>query len=479
MTVPTGVTEVLQAVVVALLVYYLVHNVLFAALVVRAAAAIGRELAWPDRMAHDLSFANPLTPAVSVVVPAHDEEAGIVQAVRALLELRYPRVQIVVVDDGSTDATAELLVGELDLVLADVPVQSGLPQVGATLETYVSREHPGLVLLRKESVGRRSDAVNAGLRLCTGELICMIDADSVLEPDALLHVVQPFVDDDRVVAAGGVVLPSNGVTVHRGRVTSVGVPRTLVERTQVLEYLRAFLVGRSGWSSLNGLLIISGAFGVFRRDVLERLGGLDPQSLAEDADLVVATHRLMRDEGEPYAVAFVPEPVCWTETPWSVRVLARQRIRWSRGLAELLAKHRGMIGRPRYGVLGVATMPYFLAFELVGPVAEILGALALGTGLALGLVDPALAVLYLSVSVGLSILVSLGALLVEEVSFGRYPRTADVGALVVAAFLEPVWYHPLHVWWRAVGLWRAVTRSASGWGQMTRRGFAVRESQHG
>jgi len=467
---PAAVTVVVLTYV--LVAYYLAYNLLYLVLVLRAGRSIAQQLAWPAELTRDLTFASPLSPGVSVLVPAHNEAAGILAAVTALLEQRYPAVEVVVVDDGSTDATAQILVDAFAMEPAELAVDDRVDQEGPTSATLRSRTHPGLVLVRKESVGRRSDAVNAALRVSSHELVCMIDADSLLEPDALLHVVQPFIDDDRVVAAGGVVLPSNGSRVHRGRVVTSRVPRGIVARTQVLEYLRAFLVGRSGWSSMNGLLIISGAFGVFRRGVVVELGGLDPTSLAEDADLVVGVHRMLHDRDEDFRVVFLTEPVCWTEVPETLEVLGKQRKRWSQGLGELLRKQRGMIGRPRYGTLGVLTMPYFLLFEFVGPFVEIVGLGLTVLGLVTGILSPGFLWLYLGASVLLSVLSSLAALVVEEASFARFRSPRDVLALVTTAVLEPFWFHPVHTWWRAVGIVRAVRGTESGWGEMTRAGHS-------
>lgn len=453
-----------------LVVYYLAYNLLYILLVAQAGRAIATELAWPAELTRDLTFANPLSPGVSVLVPAHNEEAGILAAVRALLDLRYPRVEIVVVDDGSSDRTAQLLVDEFDMEDVTLPLDERVEQEGATIATLRSRRAPGLVLVRKASVGRRSDAINAALRVATQELVCMIDADSLLESDALLHVVQPFIDDERVVAAGGVVLPSNGSRVHRGRIVSTRIPRSLVVRTQVLEYLRAFLVGRSGWSSMNGLLIISGAFGLFRREVVIELGGLDPTSLAEDADLVVGIHRMMRDRREDFRVVFLPEPVCWTEVPSTLEVLAKQRKRWSQGLGELLWKYRRMIANPRYRTLGLLTMPYFVLFEFIGPFVEVVGLAIVVVGFATGALPWQMLAIYAGASVLLAALGSLAAVLVEEVSFARYGRRRDVLSLVTTALLEPFWFHFLHSWWRAVGMVRALRGTESGWGVMTRAG---------
>ena len=467
----TALSTIVTVVTVVLVVYYLIYNLVYILLVVRAGAAITDQVAWPDELTQALTFANPLAPGVSVIVPAYNEETVILESVTALLKLRYPRTEVVVVDDGSRDRTVAILDEAFDLVPERLPVSEGIEQEGATIETLRSRTNPGLVIVRKEGVGRRSDAVNAGLRVASNELVCMIDADSILDTDALLHVVQPFIDDDRVVAAGGVVLPSNGALVRDGRIVATRVPRSLVVRTQVLEYLRAFLVGRSGWSSLNGLLIISGAFGIFRRQVVVELGGLDAASLAEDADLVVGLHRMMRDRGEPFRVVFSPEPVCWTEVPGTVKVLRRQRERWSQGLGELLWKYRKMIGRPRYGVLGVITMPYFVLFELIGPFVELLGIAVVALGLVTGALPWSLLWMYVGASVLLATLGSLAAMLVEEVSFARYPRTRDVAALLWAAVAEPFWCHFVHSWWRAVGVVRALRRKESEWGEMTRAGF--------
>ena len=309
---------------------------------------------------------SPQTPGVSIIVPAHNEEAGIIPAVDALRNLRYPVVRIIIVDDGSTDATFQLLHDHLGLTRA-FPRLTATPTNAGSIGDIWATSNGEVTVIRKESTGRRSDAINAGLRAADQELICMIDADSLLEPDALLYVVEPLIADPTLVGVGGIVRPSNGARVEHGAVVDVQAPRTWLESIQALEYLRAFLIGRTGWSAVNGLLIISGAFGLFRRSAISAVGGLDPHTLAEDADLVIAIHRHYRDQKKDARVAFVPTPVCWTEVPGSLRTLARQRARWSHGLGELLHKHRKMLGNPRYGAVGTLAMPYFLLFEYLGP----------------------------------------------------------------------------------------------------------------
>jgi cellulose synthase/poly-beta-1,6-N-acetylglucosamine synthase-like glycosyltransferase len=233
-----------------------------------------------------------------------------------------------------------------------------------------------------------------------------------------------------------------------------------------VEYLRSFLLGRTGWSKLDALLVISGAFGVFRRDLVVEIGGLDGDSLGEDAELVTRLHRRLRERHQDDRIVFMSEPICWTEVPSTLAVLARQRRRWSQGLAEVLWEHRRMVGDPRYGRIGLVVLPYFLVFELLGPVVEVAGVLAVLVGLPLGFVDPSFAWLFLAVSVGYGLLLSMAAVAIEACSYRRYARWRDLGALVAASVLENVGFRQLHAWWRLQGLWRAVRGTSQAWGVM-------------
>lgn len=305
--------------------------------------------------------------------------------------------------------------------------------------------------------------------------MCLVDADSLLDEEALLRVAKPFVDDpERTVATGGVIRAANGSTVVHGRLVDPQMPGTWLPRIQVLEYLRSFLLGRTGWSRLGGLLIISGAFGLFRRDVVVELGGLDLTTLGEDAELVARIHHHMRRRRRRYRVAFVAEPVCWTEVPGSLSALARQRRRWSQGLAEVLWRHRSMMFNPRYGRIGLLTLPYYLLFEMLGPLVELTGVVAVAAGVTLGVLNLPFAVLFAAVAFGYGLMLSLVALAIEEFSFFRYPRWRDFGLALVAAVAENVGYRQLHAWWRIQGLWRALRGRDVGWGAMTRTGFGGR-----
>lgn len=417
------------------------------------------------------ALASPLTPPVSMLLPAFNEAAGIVESVHSLLALRYPEHEVIVVNDGSTDDTVARLTEAFDLVPVEKALRDSIP-TRPIRGTYVSRRDHNLWLLDKEN-GGKSDALNAGLSAARYPYVCAVDADAILEEDALLRVAKPIIDDpDLVVAAGGIVRIANGCTVERGQVLDVRLPKSRLATFQVVEYFRAFLVGRVGWSRLGSLLIISGAFGLFRREAVELAGGYSTDTVGEDAELVVRMHRHLRERGEEYRIEFVPDPVCWTEAPESMRVLSRQRRRWQRGLAETLWRHRAMFCRPRYGTLGMIALPYFLVFELIGPLFELTSFLLVPIAFAFGFLDIAILIAFGLVAVLLGVLLSVAALALEEFSFRRHPHGREVIRMLAYAVMENFGYRQLVDWWRLRGLWDVVRRR-KGWGDMKRKGFAV------
>ena len=454
--------------------YFMALNTSYLVLLVTATAEFAGHLRRAPFAGHDDDFASPLTPPVSLIVPAYNEEAGIEEAVRAMLALRYPHFEVVVVDDGSTDRTFEILSEAFDLVEVPKVVADDVPTVGAILSVHASRAGDPLLVVRKVGAGRKTDALNVGINVAANPLVCMVDADSLLEEEALLRVAKPFVDDPlRTVATGGVIRPANGSSVYRGRVVDSHLPRAWLPRIQVVEYLRAFLVGRSGWSRFGGLLVISGAFGLFRRDLLVEVGGYDLDTIGEDAELIARLHRHLRRQRRDYRIVFVSEPVCWTEVPATLGALANQRRRWSRGMAELIWTHRRMMLNPRYGRIGMVVLPYQLVFEVLGPVLEVAGLLSIGLGVAVGLVDVGFALLFAAVALGYGLLLSLAALTVEEFSFHRYRRWRDLGGGLVAAVAENFGYRQLHAWWRLQGLVAALRARPAAWGTMARIGFGT------
>jgi cellulose synthase/poly-beta-1,6-N-acetylglucosamine synthase-like glycosyltransferase len=456
------------------LVYFVALNSVYLLLVAIAAVDVAGTMRRHGFSGQDDLFANPFTPGVSVLVPAHNEEIVIVDSVRALLSLRYPEFEVIVVDDGSTDGTFDRLSEAFGLVETSRVIPPIVPTMGQVLSAHAASNGDPLLVIRKENAGRRSDPLNVGINAAQHPLVCMVDADSILDPDALLRVAKPFVDDpERTVASGGVIRAVNGCVVERGRIAEPRMPTGWLARIQVLEYLRSFLLGRTGWSRLGGLLIISGAFGLFRRDLVLEVGGLDLNCIGEDAELVTRIHHHLRTRRTRYRIVFVAEPVSWTEVPSTTTTLARQRRRWSLGLAQVLRKHRAMIGNPRYGRIGLVVLPYYLVFELLGPIVELFGVLAVALGFAFGLLNVQFAILFALFAIGYGVFLSVAALAIEEFSFHRYHRWKDLGVGIAAALLENLGYRQLHALWRLRGLIDATRRREVGWGAMTRAGFTT------
>ena len=469
----TVVAAVLQAVAVPVLVYFVLINTSYLLMVVLAAVDSATNRRRAPFAGRDELVGSRTLPGISVVTSMHNEEMGIRSAVESFLSLHHPRHEIVVVDDGSTDRGFEVLRESFDLVPVPREMPSDLPVRERPVSIHVPRDgRTRLTVVRKANSGR-SDSINVGVNLAREELIVFVDSDSLLDPDALLTVCRPFVDDPvRTVAAGGVIRAANGCRVRDGRVVDVRMPRRPLADIQVVEYLRAFHLGRAGWSRLNALILISGAFGVFRRDVLVEVGGLDPTSIGEDFELVLRLHRHLRRRRRDYRVTFLTEPVCWTEVPSTASVLRRQRSRWHRGLWETLWAYRGMLFNPRYGRLGLVAVPYYWLFELLAPLLELAGLVLVVLGLLLQVVSIEYFVLFMLVAYAYAILVTLAAITVEELSYHKYPRWSDLGLALAAAVLENAGYRQATAVWRLEGWAAALTGRRQVWGTMTRSGFA-------
>lgn len=462
------ITSVLSGFAWAVLFYFVIVNGFQSALLTSAAVALWRHSTetWEEDRAGLLGSA--VCPKISALAPAYNEAANVTESVRSLLTLHYPSLELVVINDGSTDATLEVLTEAFALHPIH-PIFQNRVQTQPIRALYRSSLHPGLVVVDKDN-GGKADALNAGLNCASGQLVCAIDADTLIEPDALLRIVRPFLHHEDVVAAGGTIRVANGSTVTGGRVTDARMPRRWLAGCQTVEYLRAFLFGRLGWNNLGGNLVISGAFGLFRREAVLGVGGYVHDTVGEDMELVADLRRCGQDQGSASRVAFVPDPVAWTEVPETLRVLGRQRDRWHRGLADVLHRHRHVFANPRYRSLGLIIYPYYLIVELLGPVVEALGIVAVLISLPLGAVDGTFAVLFLAVAYGWGVLLNLAVLTLEELTYRRYNRWSDLLLLLLWSVVEGVGYRQLTVLWRLRGLWRYL-RGNTDWGVMNRRGF--------
>lgn len=446
----------------------LLQNVIYLIQLALAAAALIETPSTPAAGVLWRRYADA-SPPIALLAPAYNEALTIVESVRSLLSLQYPNFEIVVVNDGSRDDTLAVLIAAFDLA----PIQRAYDLAvfhKPIRGLYGSSNQPRLVVVDKEN-GGKADALNAGINISRAPIICSMDADSLLEPDALLRAVRPFVDDPvRTVAVGGTVRIANGCRIDHGRVVEVRAPTNVLALLQTVEYLRAFLMARLAWSKVNALTIISGAFGLFRRANVIEVGGYSQGTVGEDMELVVKLHRLMREQKLPYRVAFIPEPVCWTEAPETLRVLGRQRARWHRGALETFERHRDVLGNPRYGRVGTVGFGYILLVDVLGPVIETLGYLLVPVFWGLGLLSLDYLLGFLAVSFTFGVVISVGALALEESELRRFPRARDLLLLTGMAVVENFGYRQINNIWRLRGVWQYLRKSQS-WGSMTRKGF--------
>ncbi|RMD81859.1 MAG: glycosyltransferase family 2 protein [Candidatus Dadabacteria bacterium] len=408
-------------------------------------------------------------PPISVLVPAYNMAPTILDTVACLLDLDYPRHEVVVVDDGSTDDTMAKLHSVYDLY-EDAPSFEGPIPTKPVHGQYRSRTHPNLRVIQKAN-GGKADALNAALCSARYELVLCVDADTLVERDALLRLARTFLVDSTVAAAGATIRVANGCRLEGQRVVEARVPRTFLAGMQVPEYLRAFLFGRLGWNALGGNLIVSGAFGLFRKAHLLAIGGYTVGSVGEDLDLVVRLHRYLREKGVEYSIPFIPDPIAWTIVPEDLATLGRQRERWHRGLIVTMLKNLKLLGNPAYGKVGLIIAPFFVLGEMLAPLVEFFGVVLTVGGLYFGVVDLEFALLFFAACWGYGTLLTLAAVVMEEVTFQYYPRFVDFLWLVGFALLEPFGYRQATVLWRARAFLKALVGSTS-WGAMRRRAFA-------
>lgn len=452
-----------------LLLYFIVMNASYTVLLVFSFIDIVRHKRRTDAWDLDSLLQSPMALPISLVAPAYNEESNIVDSVRSLLNLKYSEFEIIVVNDGSTDGTLEALSAAFRLEPVQAIFRKEI-ETQAVRGIYRSAAVPRLTVIDKDN-GGKSDALNAGINLAKYPLFCSIDADTVINRDALLKVVVPFMEDPRrTVAAGGTVRTANGCQVDDGVVTKIGLGNRLLPLFQTIEYLRAFLFGRIGWNLLGGNLIISGAFGLFRKDAVVAIGGYNTHTVGEDMELVIRLHRYHRKRRIPYRIVFVPDPICFTEVPEGLGVLSRQRDRWQRGLMESLFSHRGMTLNPRYGVVGLLGFPFYILFEMLGPLIELFGYVMVALSFYAGIIDLPFLFMFFLVALLYGVFLSVATVLLEEISFALYRSNSSLLWLSLFGVLENFGYRQLTLLWRLKGIVKFFF-GAKGWGRMDRRGF--------
>jgi poly-beta-1,6-N-acetyl-D-glucosamine synthase len=427
-----------------------------------------------DAMEFDSLLSSPFAPSISIVAPAYNEGVNIVDNIRSLLSMRYANYTLIVVNDGSKDDTLEKGIAAYDLELIEYEYIQQL-ETKPVRGVYKSKNPAFEKLIFVDKVnGGKADAINVGVNVSREDYFACIDVDCILESDAFLKMVRPIMMEakKRVVAVGGIVWLTNDSLIESGQLMEVNAPNTFIARIQVVEYIRAFLLGRTAWARMNGLLLISGAMGLFERKLALEIGGYNHKTVGEDMELVMRMHRVMRERNEPYHIAYIPEPLCWTEAPSSYNILSRQRNRWTRGSIDSLKLHKVMFFNPKYGVLGMLSYPYWFFAEWLAPLFEFVGTAFFVLLVITGMVNWKFFFLLTVFVYSFAIFFSTYAIFAQELSYFKYEKRRDVLKLFLTILAEPVWYHPRVVWWAVKGNYDFFIKKSHGWGEMVRTGFA-------
>lgn len=405
---------------------------------------------------------------ISVLVPAYNEESTIVDNIKSLLALTYSSYEIIVINDGSKDDTFKKIIEAYNLKEINQPIRY-LIKTKKVRGIYKNHNIPKLTLIDKEN-GGKADALNVGINVSKYPVFTSIDADSMFESDSLVRVIMPFIEDNLTVAVGGIVRIVNGSKIKDGKVEAIGLPRNSLAMFQIVEYLRAFLTGRMGWNAIQCLLIISGAFGAFRKDVVMQVGGYSSNTIGEDMELVVKIHKYLRKNKFKYKIKFIPDPVCWTQAPEKIKDLRGQRRRWQIGLMDSLFRHKEILLNPKYGIIGLLGVPYFWIFEMLGPVIETLGYICIPLSYAFGLLNTRYFILFLFSSIFYGIILSIGAILLEEYTFSKYPSIKQILKLSWYGILENFGYRQMTTFFRIDAIIR-FKKFRNSWGKIKRENF--------
>ena len=403
---------------------------------------------------------------ISLLIPAYNEQENIVSNIKSLMKIDYPQCEIVVVNDGSTDKTHEKIVETFGLYKIESAVKTSIP-TNEVRGVYYNIEYPNLIYVDKEN-GGKSDALNAGINISSYPLFACLDADSRIEPDALLRLSVEFLKNIDTVVAGGLVRIANGFKIRDGRVCGFSMPQKMIERFQIVEYYRSFLSGRVSWGATNSMLIVSGAFGVFKKQAVIEVGGYKTNTIGEDMEIVVRLHKYMRANRRRYKIIFCEDAVCWTQGPMSVNDIRSQRRRWQIGLLDTLLAHKGLFLNPRYGSVGLAAIPYNWVFVLFGAVVEALGYFIIPFSLLMGELNMFFFTIYFLLAVLLGVILSMGSLILEQYTRRSVMSAKQCLTLSLYAILENFGYRQMITIFRLEGIlkYRKLRKT---WGKIKRK----------
>ena len=421
---------------------------------------------------YDRLTSSPFAPGVSVIAPAYNESKTIIENIRALMSLYYQDYEVIIVNDGSKDDSLEKVIEHYKMVKVDYAVNYQLESKKIKgIYKSTDKSFSKLLLLDKEN-GGKADALNAGINISNKDLFVVIDVDSIIEHDALQKLVKPFLEekDEKILATGSVIRVANSCEVDHGKIVNVRFPKQLLAQFQTLEYNRAFLMGRMAWGKLNGLLLISGAIGMFDKACVISAGGYNTQTVGEDMELIVRMRRYMEDKREKYKVIYIPDPLCWTEVPTKLKVLERQRNRWTRGTIETLTMHKKLFFNPKYGVMGMFGYPYWFFFEWLAPIVELFGITYFLILSIMGQANWPFFFLMLAFIYSFAISFSIWSIVYGGMSFNRYKSNSDFIRQILTAIIEPIIYHPFIIYFAVKGN-IDYFRGVKSWGKMDREGF--------
>lgn len=415
---------------------------------------------------------------VSIVAPAFNEETTIVYNVKSLLFQEYPKFEVVIINDGSTDSTLEKLIKEFSLVKVDFFYQDKIP-TQPVRGHYKSTDpiYSKLLVVDKENGKSKADASNAGINSAKYSLFLCTDVDCILRKDTISMLAKPFIENtEKVIATGAAIRISNSCEFKDGMLYQSHFPDNFFARFQELEYIRSFLFGRMAWSKINGLLLVSGGLGMFDKQTAIEAGGYWHKSLGEDMELITRMRKLMHEKKEKFLIVYIPESLCWTEVPASMTIFLRQRVRWARGLIQTLFLHKKTIFNPKYGMTGLVILPYYLFFEFAVPILEILGLIVLTLDFLFFSINYnflfiASAFVYL-----FYIAITLISVFLDQLIYKHYTGIKEVLILLVMVFIEPVVFHPINVYASIKGYWHFFRQKEQSWGVMVRQGFNKNDS---